>query len=126
MMYFFHQLVENIFTNMFFHKQKSIRQPRSLRRQSGRAHVELVVLMTCLFTLIIVTSPGQSEPTSNGAVHQSTKVSESTERPFDRNAVPIAKGTRKSTESSSTEASDEKLCGLGHPPMPGVKKPSGC
>ena len=43
-------------------------------RQSGRAHVDIVVLMTCLGTLAIVTSPGTSETTAQAETSEPTLV----------------------------------------------------
>ena len=43
-------------------------------RQSGRAHVDLVVWMMCLGTLAIVTTPGQSETSARSEISEPTLV----------------------------------------------------
>ena len=44
---------------MFSRVSRTLRADK--QRQSGRAHIEIVVLLTCIGTLAIITSPGQTD-----------------------------------------------------------------
>ena len=126
MMNFFPQFVDKIFVTVFFHRQRPTSYQPRRHRQEGRAHVELIVLLTCLGTLAIVTSPGQSEIIAAEIVQEPNVVAAANGMRADGTDLGVPGVTSESATRVATTASVDRLCGLGHPPMSGVKSRSSC
>lgn len=103
------------------------KKSQRMRSQSGRAHIEIVVLMTCLGTLAIVTSPSQS--TTVAAPPATVLAANDAPRPVMARAALAGSADMAmmaGSDGRATMAMADRLCGLSHPPVPGVVSPSGC
>lgn len=94
--------------------------------QSGRAHIELVVLMTCIGTLALLISPGRSETKAPIVTPEPTIVASAAAT---RPAISDFALTEVTSDASDTHAMTvmaDRMCDLGHPPASGAGNQSGC